>query len=58
MTATASTEQPFRNYIAGEWVAGDQTIVNGNPSDLSDVVGRYAMASAAQTIASSPEPGT
>jgi alpha-ketoglutaric semialdehyde dehydrogenase len=49
MTATASTEQPFRNYIAGEWVAGDQTIVNGNPSDLSDVVGRYAMASAAQT---------
>ena len=48
MTTSATREQPFRNYVAGEWVAGDAAIDNGNPSDLSDIVGRYAVASAAQ----------
>ena len=37
-----------RNYIAGEWVAGTGEIENRNPSDLSDLVGRYAQASADQ----------
>ncbi|SFE10318.1 aldehyde dehydrogenase (NAD+) [Sulfitobacter brevis] len=36
------------NYIAGAWVAGDTVIENRNPSDLSDLVGRYAQATAAQ----------
>ncbi|MBK8739621.1 MAG: aldehyde dehydrogenase family protein [Betaproteobacteria bacterium] len=42
---TAST---FRNYIAGEWVAGATVSVNRNPSDVSDVIGEYAQADAAQ----------
>ena len=44
------TEQtaPQRNYIAGEWLAGASEIENRNPSDLSDLVGRYAQADAAQ----------
>ncbi len=37
-----------KNYIAGEWVSGDGTIENRNPSDLSDVVGHYAQAATAQ----------
>ncbi|MFW8596435.1 aldehyde dehydrogenase family protein [Cribrihabitans neustonicus] len=37
-----------RNYIAGAWVAGVGEIENRNPSDLSEVVGRYAQASSAQ----------
>ena len=31
-----------RNYIAGDWVAGNDVSKNINPSDLSDVVGEYA----------------
>ncbi|MFW8634741.1 aldehyde dehydrogenase family protein [Cribrihabitans pelagius] len=37
-----------RNYIAGAWVSGSGEIENRNPSDLSELVGRYAQASAAQ----------
>ena len=40
--------QNFKNYIAGEWVAGDTAVENRNPSDLSDVIGHYAQASSAQ----------
>lgn len=40
--------EPFDNFIAGEWVAGMSTVENRNPSDLSDVIGHYAQASAAQ----------
>ena len=36
------------NFIAGEWVAGASQIENRNPSDLSDVIGLYAQADAAQ----------
>jgi aldehyde dehydrogenase (NAD+) len=39
----------FNNYIAGEWVAGATTSPNRNPSDVSDVIGEYAQADAAQT---------
>jgi len=38
------------NYINGEWVAGDQFTENINPSDLSDVIGRYARATKEQTV--------
>jgi aldehyde dehydrogenase (NAD+) len=38
----------FRNLIAGEWVAGATTTLNRNPSDVSDVIGEYAQADAAQ----------
>ena len=38
----------FQNYIAGQWVAGTGEIENRNPSDLSDLIGMYAQASAAQ----------
>ncbi len=36
------------NFIAGDWVAGASEIENRNPSDLSDLVGRFAQASADQ----------
>ena len=39
----------FRNYIAGEWVAGTSATANRNPSDTSDVIGEYAQADAEQT---------
>lgn len=37
------------NYIGGDWVEGGDANDNINPSDLSNVVGRYARASAAET---------
>ncbi|PWE33861.1 aldehyde dehydrogenase family protein [Maritimibacter sp. 55A14] len=37
-----------KNYIAGEWVSGVGEIENRNPSDLSDLIGRFAQASATQ----------
>ena len=37
-----------KNFIAGEWLEGDSTIENRNPSDLSDLIGTYAQASQAQ----------
>jgi acyl-CoA reductase-like NAD-dependent aldehyde dehydrogenase len=41
----AETKQ---NYIAGEWVSGTSEIENRNPSDLTDLVGMFAQASADQ----------
>ena len=38
----------YDNYIDGQWVAGASYSNNINPSDLSDVVGEYAQADAAQ----------
>jgi aldehyde dehydrogenase (NAD+) len=37
-----------KNYINGEWVAGTGERENINPSDVSDVIGLYAQADAAQ----------
>ena len=34
-----------KNFIAGDWVAGNSEIENRNPSDLSDLIGLYAQAS-------------
>ena len=45
------TTNTFRNYIAGEWVAGATVTLNKNPSDVSDVIGEYAQADAAQARA-------
>ena len=42
---------PYRNYVAGEWVAGAAVTLNRNPSDLTDVIGEYAQADAAQARA-------
>ncbi|RMD91440.1 MAG: aldehyde dehydrogenase family protein [Alphaproteobacteria bacterium] len=36
-----------RNFIAGEWRDGESEIENLNPSDVTDVIGRYAQASPA-----------
>ncbi len=36
------------NFVAGQWVTGDQEIENRNPSDTSDLIGRYAQASRGQ----------
>lgn len=36
------------NLIAGEWVTGISTVENRNPSDLSDLIGTFAQASADQ----------
>ncbi len=38
----------FRNYIAGEWVAGASVSVNRNPSNIADVIGEYAQADAGE----------
>ena len=40
--------ETFKNFIAGEWVSGDTTVENRNPSDLSDVIGHYAQATSTQ----------
>ena len=37
-----------RNFIGGEWVAGESDIENRNPSDVNDVIGLYAQASSDQ----------
>ncbi|MGJ5620159.1 aldehyde dehydrogenase family protein [Sulfitobacter sp. MF3-043] len=37
-----------KNLIAGAWAAGEGEIENVNPSDLSDIVGLFAQADAAQ----------
>ena len=37
-----------RNHIAGRWQDGASTVENRNPSDLGDVIGHFAQASAAQ----------
>jgi alpha-ketoglutaric semialdehyde dehydrogenase len=36
------------NLIAGQWVGGDGTVENRNPSDIHDLIGNYAQASVAQ----------
>jgi len=41
----------FDNYVNGEWTNGSSVVSNRNPSDLSDVIGDYAMADAAQVNA-------
>lgn len=41
-------EQVYKNWIGGEWVAGESTVRNMNPSDLSDCIGEFAQASADQ----------
>ena len=38
--------EPHLNLIAGAWVAGDHLSENRNPSDVSDVIGLYAAATA------------
>ncbi|MGB3148367.1 MAG: aldehyde dehydrogenase family protein [Paracoccaceae bacterium] len=35
-------------YIAGRWVDGETTVENRNPSDVTDLIGNFAQASAAQ----------
>jgi aldehyde dehydrogenase (NAD+) len=38
----------YDNYINGEWIAAEAYVPNINPSDVTDVIGEYASASAAQ----------
>lgn len=38
-----------KNLIGGDWVEGPDFTVNSSPSDMSDVIGHYALASADQT---------
>lgn len=46
------SDSVFRNYIAGEWVNGNNgSIANISPADLNDVIGHYAQADRAQTEA-------
>jgi aldehyde dehydrogenase (NAD+) len=44
-------DQVHKNYVAGEWLAGDGATRNVNPSDTNDLIGLYAQASAAQVDA-------
>ena len=41
----------YKNYIGGQWAESTDTIKNINPSDLSDCIGEYALASAEDTEA-------
>ena len=41
----------FANHVGGAWLAGSNAVANVNPSDLSDVIGRYAQASAGDVAA-------
>lgn len=41
-------EQQTGLYVAGQWQRGETEIENRNPSDLADVIGHYAQATAAQ----------
>ena len=41
----------FKNFIDGQWVAGESVIANINPSDTSDTIGEYARATAADGLA-------
>jgi acyl-CoA reductase-like NAD-dependent aldehyde dehydrogenase len=41
----------FSNYIGGEWTTAAAWAPNRNPSDLSDVIGEYGQADAAQANA-------
>jgi len=34
----------YKNWIAGEWIAGSDASSNVNPSDLDDTIGEYARA--------------
>ncbi|TKT78267.1 aldehyde dehydrogenase family protein [Aquamicrobium sp. LC103] len=43
------TSMEKSNYVAGEWVGSGDLSENRNPSDLDDLVGLYARASAQQT---------
>lgn len=36
------------SFIAGDWVSGESEVENRNPSDVSDLIGRYAQASTDQ----------
>ena len=45
---TKMTATETRNYIAGEWLEGETSVASRNPSDTSDLIGRFAQASAAQ----------
>ena len=40
----------YKNFINGEWRHGASAKANINPSDVTDVVGEFAQADAAQTI--------
>jgi aldehyde dehydrogenase (NAD+) len=48
MSVSAETK---RNYIAGSWVDGRHTVANINPSDVTDVVGQYQVATLEQATA-------
>lgn len=39
----------YKNFINGEWVAGNSVTVNINPSDTNDSIGHYARATKEQT---------
>jgi acyl-CoA reductase-like NAD-dependent aldehyde dehydrogenase len=41
----------LKNYVAGEWVLGAGITRNVNPSNTNDIVGEYAKADKAQTVA-------
>lgn len=44
------SDSVFRNYIAGEWVEGNNgSVANISPADTSDVIGHYAQADSVQT---------
>src|SRR6516162_20293 len=50
-TATQSSSQPHKNYIAGAWAEGAKIADDINPSDTKDVVGQYAYGDAGQANA-------
>jgi acyl-CoA reductase-like NAD-dependent aldehyde dehydrogenase len=47
---TSKNEQALSKLIAGEWIDGEAA-PNINPSGISDVIGEYARATKADTVA-------
>lgn len=42
------SKSQFDNFVNGKWLAGHETTVNINPSNLDDTIGEYTLADAAQ----------
>ncbi len=40
--------ETFQNYINGQWISGEKTVQNINPSDTGDIIGKYAQATPEQ----------
>ncbi|MBJ7883178.1 hypothetical protein JEM65_21390, partial [Gelidibacter salicanalis] len=48
MTSIENINPEKSLYINGQWQQGESTVANINPSDISETIGHFAQATAAQ----------